>query len=241
VGEPAEKMKEFEYNEYSAFDHQVDYKYLVLMIVMSGHGMVDLKKVSGLKEGYIEMVSYKCKLIVKTTTEAAAGEAIQRISDFVDTLSILKLDLTGEIANKYSNFAELKNYLRKDGVVMFGTSSKQVRELFIGGSMKPSELRVFQERLRSFRVSALFVRSLRNTRSYKLIVSTILNLECTRNALMTFNQVKMAEVERRNRCREIRVTLGTISLKDFTPNDYEDVVMGQVRKCCAVAFCFTAK
>ncbi len=65
------------------------------MIVLSGHRMIDLKKISGLKEGYIEMVSNKSKLILKTITEEAAGEAIQRVSDFIDTLSVLKLGLKG--------------------------------------------------------------------------------------------------------------------------------------------------
>jgi hypothetical protein len=106
--------------------------------------------------------------------------------------------------------------------------------------MRPSELRVFQEQLRSFRVVLVFLRALRNTRSYRLIVEALLGLECMQRTLMAFNQVKLAEVERRNRFREMRVTLGSISLKEFTANDYEDVLMRQVRKCCVVAFCFTA-
>jgi hypothetical protein len=124
VGESAQKVKEFEYNEYYAYDHQVDYKYLVLMIVMNGHGMIDIKKISGLEEGYIQMVSRKNKLIVKTTNKEVAGEAIERISDFIDSLSVHKLEFRGEIAGKFSNFSALKNYLRNDKVVMFGTSSK---------------------------------------------------------------------------------------------------------------------
>lgn len=112
---------------YSGYDHQVDYKYLVLMIVMDSHGLIDLNKISGLKEGYIEMISRQNKFIVKTISKEMAGEAIERISDFIDSLSVHKLEFRGETASKYSNFSALKNYLLKDGVVMFGTASKQMR------------------------------------------------------------------------------------------------------------------
>jgi hypothetical protein len=47
----------------------VDYNYLVLLLVLNGYRIVDLKQISGLKEGYIEIVSKQRKLIVKTTCE----------------------------------------------------------------------------------------------------------------------------------------------------------------------------
>ena len=42
--------------------------------------------------------------------------------------------------------------------------------------MKPSELRLFQERVKSFHVVSVALRCIRNTRSYRLIASVILGL-----------------------------------------------------------------
>lgn len=57
---------ELQYHEYYGYDHHVDYNYLVLLMVLSKHKMVNLKEISGLEEGYIELESRKCRLIVKT-------------------------------------------------------------------------------------------------------------------------------------------------------------------------------
>ena len=107
-----------------SFDHQVDHNYLILLIVLSNHRMIDLKQISGLTEGYIDRVSKHRKMVEKTTSETAAGEAIERISDFLDKLSVIKLDLHGEVACKFADFDQLKRYLRSEGVVLFGNSPK---------------------------------------------------------------------------------------------------------------------
>lgn len=65
--------------------------------------------------------------------------------------------------------------------------------------MKPSELRIFHERLRSFRVVLVFMRALRNSRSYKLIINALFSLPSIQKALLEFNQIKFAEAQRRNR------------------------------------------
>jgi hypothetical protein len=50
--------------------------------------------------------------------------------------------------------------------------------------MKPSELRIFHERLRSFRVVLVFMRALRNSRSYKLIINALFSLPSVQKALL---------------------------------------------------------
>jgi hypothetical protein len=115
------------FKEWMSVEHQVDYNYLTLLIVLARHRMLDLKQISGLKEGYIDLVGKHRKMVVKTASESAAGEAIERISDFIDRLSVIKLDLHGEAACKFSDFDLLKQYLRKEGVVLFGNAPKQRR------------------------------------------------------------------------------------------------------------------
>jgi hypothetical protein len=90
---------------------------------------------------------------------------------------VLKLEIKGESAIRFSNFSKLKAYLRKDGIVMFGANTKHTRELFIGGAMKPSELRNAHQRIKTIRVVPSCLGAFRNTRSYKLIIDEILNME----------------------------------------------------------------
>lgn len=127
VGETTKADLKNSEKEYLPFDHHVDYNYLILLLVLSKHRLVDLKQVSGLQQGYIDLVGWQSKLVVKTNNEAAAGAAIERLSDYIDRLSVVRLDMKGEPACRFSNFIKLKEWLRKDGVVMFGCKGKDRR------------------------------------------------------------------------------------------------------------------
>ena len=46
--------------------------------------------------------------------------------------------------------------------------------------------------MRCFKVVLAYLRALRDTRSYKLIIGAVLSLPCTQKALLEFNQIKFA-------------------------------------------------
>lgn len=60
---------------------------------MSGSKAVDLLQVAGIKkgEGFIDFYSKGSKIILRTTSKEKANEAINKISDYIDDLNILRL------------------------------------------------------------------------------------------------------------------------------------------------------
>ncbi len=83
---------------------------------------------------------------------------------------VLKLPFHGEKASHYSNFKKLKEYLRKDKIVMFGNWVQDSNNLFIGGQMKRAQLVTYCQKINNIRVQEIFLRSIRNTRSYRIII-----------------------------------------------------------------------
>ena len=78
------------------------------------------------------------RLAVKTTCEEEATKVIQKLSDFVDRLAVIKIDIRSELVNKFVHFEKLTAYFRKDKIVLFASGAKETRALFMGGHMKTS-------------------------------------------------------------------------------------------------------
>jgi hypothetical protein len=73
-----------------------------------------------------------------------------------------------------SRLSKLKAYLIKDKIVVFSVDTKQGRYLYIGGEMKPSELRPQLQKIQLIKVQAFFLRAFQNKRSYRIILDEIL-------------------------------------------------------------------
>lgn len=64
------------------------------------------------------------RIAVKTTCEEEATKVIQKLSDFVDRLAVIKIDLRSELVNKFVHFEKLTAYFRKDRIVIFASGAK---------------------------------------------------------------------------------------------------------------------
>lgn len=127
-----------------------------------------------------------------------AEQAIENLSNFIDRLNIQRTNIKYQAASRIANFRRLKASLSREGIAIFGAKSKEQYELFIGGEMKPSELRAHLHKINQIRVQSAFLRVFPNKRSYRIIIEEVLNHEYMQKALLAFNNVGFAEVERRN-------------------------------------------
>ena len=69
----------------------VDENYLILLVVLSSHKLIDLRKITGMKSGYVDLSTRYGKVFIKTNNKEEANKAIENISDFIDHLSVIKL------------------------------------------------------------------------------------------------------------------------------------------------------
>lgn len=60
------EMKKEVIVNYETFDHNVDHKYIILLIVMNSRRLINVKEISGLKRGYIDLYGKFNKVSVKT-------------------------------------------------------------------------------------------------------------------------------------------------------------------------------
>ena len=91
--------------------------------------------------------------------------------------------------------------------------------------MRPSELRAHAQKVNNMKIRSFYLRAYRNKRSYRVIISEILNTEHLREAFKRGCLVSYAEVDNNHEGKELRVAVGSMSNKDLTPNEYEDFMM----------------
>ena len=71
--------------------------------------LVNLQEISGLKEnGKVELFHKNKQIIVRTTDKLTADEAINKLSDFVDDLNVLRLEVRVELIDKILRFRKIK-------------------------------------------------------------------------------------------------------------------------------------
>jgi hypothetical protein len=87
---------------------------------------------------------------------------------------VQKTTIRDEAAKRMSRLNKLKAYLIKDKIVVFTVDTKQGRQLYIGGEMKPSELRPHLQKVQLIKVQPVFLRAFQNKRSYRIILDEIL-------------------------------------------------------------------
>jgi hypothetical protein len=186
------------------------------MIVLRRQRLINLPEISGLKEGSISLLGRHSKIIVRAGTKAGE-QAIENLSSFIERLNIQKTAIKYEAAIRIVHFRRLKAFLSRDKIAIFGARSKEQYELYIGGEMKGSELRAHLHKINQLKVLPVFLRVFQNKRSYRMITEEILNTDYMQKALLSFNNVNFAEVERRNNARELRVVLGSFAKREITP------------------------
>ena len=81
--------------------HKIDDRIAILLFKMQKYGLVDFLKIAKLTgKGAIELHCKANQLIVKTLDKETADQAINLLSDYIDDLNVLKLDIKPDLANK---------------------------------------------------------------------------------------------------------------------------------------------
>ena len=69
---------------------------------------LSLLEISGLKYPCEVILETKiAKITVRAPSKPVANEAIERISDFIDDLNLIRLDVKEELASKVENFRKI--------------------------------------------------------------------------------------------------------------------------------------
>lgn len=83
---------------------------------------------------------------------------------------------------------------------MFGTDNeKGIREAYIGGLVKPSELRKIQQEIKNYKILNFGLKRFQNKRSYQHIINKILNSEVAMEELQKFNKITLIEVDKHSK------------------------------------------
>ena len=110
------------------FEHNIDRKFAVLLRYMKNIGSLSLLKVSGLTYPCEVTLEAKfSKITVKAPSKPVANEAIEKISDFIDDLNLIRLDVKEELAIKVEKFRKIRSLLSEKGLYLFGTMNKTFR------------------------------------------------------------------------------------------------------------------
>lgn len=119
----------------------------------------------------------------------------------MDELNILKLDIRPEFAHKLSSFKGMKrDFFKRLGIFMFGTDNeKGIREAYIGGLVKPSELRKIQQEIKNYKILNFGLKRFQNKRSYQHIINKILNSELAMEELQKFNKITLIEIDKHSK------------------------------------------
>jgi hypothetical protein len=76
---------------------------------MIKHKLINISDIVGLKnKGHVDFYSKGNKATIRTVDKATADEAICKLSDFIDDLNVLKLDIRAELAYKLLNFRRIR-------------------------------------------------------------------------------------------------------------------------------------
>lgn len=103
--------------------HNVDYKFAILLHKMKRANIVNLTEVSGLKgRGIVNLYTRGCKIFVKAPSKKEGEQAIEKISDFIDDLNIIRVDVKAELARKIFAFKKIRMQLRQRNLFIFGTN-----------------------------------------------------------------------------------------------------------------------
>lgn len=151
---------------------------------------------------------------------------------------MVKLSVKGYQAEHILRFKNLKADLLTNKIVVLPMENQGALELQLGGEMRPSELRAHAQKINNMKVRSFYLRAYRNKRTYRVIISEILNTDYLREAFKRGCLVSYAEVDNRNDGKELRVAVGSMSNKDLTPNEYEDFIMKQIESFYVLIFCF---
>ena len=93
---------------------------------------------------------------------------------------MVKLSIKGFHAEHVLRFKNLKENFLKDKIVVLPLENQGQLELQLGGEMRPSELRAHAQKINNMKIRSFFLRAYRNKRTYRVIVSELLNTEYLR-------------------------------------------------------------
>lgn len=131
----------------------------------------------GLEDGEIYAQTKEGKLFIKAKSKDVIRSVVEKLSDFIDQLNVVAWNL-GEIEiKKFIQLKKIKKALRDKSIYLFKCSkgSRDKGSLLLGGPIKLSQLTITLNILKSYRVFYIHLRALRGTRTYKIIMNTILD------------------------------------------------------------------
>ena len=86
--------------------------------------MVNLTKLAGLSgKGKIHFAVKNGKIFVQAQTKEEGYAGIEKISDFIDDLNLIRLEVRFDLAKKLENFKKVRNILQKKKIILFGTNN----------------------------------------------------------------------------------------------------------------------
>lgn len=161
-------------------DYNVDQNYLQLLNALNRIRIINVREIAGLKDGDVYLKAGLRKMVVRAGSNEEAEKAIERISDYIDKLSVVKLNIKGYQAEHALRFKNLKADFLKNKIVILPIEAPGMLELQLGGEMRPSELRAHAQKINNMKVRSFYLRAYRNKRTYRVIISEILNTDYLR-------------------------------------------------------------
>lgn len=76
-------------------DYNVDQNYLQLLNALNRIRIINVREIAGLKDGDVYLKAGLRKMVVRAGSNEEAEKAIERISDYIDKLSVVKLNIKG--------------------------------------------------------------------------------------------------------------------------------------------------
>lgn len=99
-------------------DYSVDQNYLLLLNALNKLRIISIREIAALKDGDVYLKAGPRKIVVRAVTSEEAEKAIERISDYIDKLSIVKLSLKGYQAEHALRFKNLKEDFLSNKIVI---------------------------------------------------------------------------------------------------------------------------
>ena len=151
---PEKESIEKEFKEYQKFPHNVDQKFAVLLLKMKNVKLINLTEIAGLKgKGRVHIYPKGGIVYIYALSKEDGFAGIEKISDFIDDLNLIRVEVTEGLARKLSKFKKVRDKLEEKKIFLFSTADqKGNREVLLGGMMKISELKKVHSDLKGYRL-----------------------------------------------------------------------------------------
>lgn len=121
-----------------SMDYNVDQNYLLLLNTLNKLRIINIREIAALKEGEVYLKAGLRKMVIRAASNEEAEKAIEKISDYIDKLSLVKLSIKGYQAEHALRFKNLREDFLKNKIVILPNDSTSFLELQLGGEMRPS-------------------------------------------------------------------------------------------------------